>query len=287
MGLGAGKCSFVQGQSQRVESVRFGKNEVDLIHSESLPFFAGSLAFLQQELQADRPRMERLNQGLANEPSLSARLLVLANQRWPSSCSHISSVLALFSLEDLRAALSGVMGSPYANGVTSDGHYLVWRKYCVDVALAARSLARDLLFNEQLAYSAGLLHAIHMVLPPNPLVVEATAASKKHSDLALLRDQAFPLLSLLETPCDFRQSGLLMQHWGLPEELTEVVKECEEPFSNDAITPLAAVLHLAIWRVCIATLGMEHCTLSYPAEIALSLDMDMDMVLHQEPIRWK
>ncbi|WP_136407030.1 HDOD domain-containing protein [Lampropedia aestuarii] len=252
-----------------------------------LPFFAGSLAFLHQELLARRPRMERINQGFANEPVLSTRLLFLANQQWPQSCLHVSSALALLSLDDVREALSARLGSPYANGVHADSHYVVWRRYSIQVARVARSLARDLYLNEQLAYSAGLLHAIHMLMPQVESASDIQPKQTQPSDLALLREQAFPLFGLLLNAHCFKKSAALMRQWQLPDGLSDVIKDCEKPFDDEIFRPLAAVLHLAIWRVCIASLGAANSTLAYPAEIALSLGMDMDMVLHQEPIRWK
>ncbi|WP_158291812.1 HDOD domain-containing protein [Lampropedia puyangensis] len=254
----------------------------------SLPFFAGSLAFLQQELQSARPRMDQLNQGFANEPALTARLLVVCSQRWPQTCSHASAALALLSIDDLRAALVGPLGSPYANAVNKDSHYLAWRKYVLEVARIARSLARDLLLNEQLAYSAGLLHAIHMIGSTNGGGLNDFPEKKKSSPLASLRKQAFAFIASMPSGSSFKDSALFIKQWGMPEILSNIVQNCEAPLEDDEnISPLAAVLHLAVWRACISSLGMTYSTSTYPAEVALSLGMDMDMVLHQEPIRWK
>ena len=66
---------------------------------------------------------------------------------------------------------------------------------------------------------------------------------------------------------------------------------CYHPnqLDNDSYEPLADVLNLAIWRARAgeAQLNERELAVTYPGEIGMTLGLDIDTVLQQDPINWK
>jgi hypothetical protein len=68
----------------------------------------------------------------------------------------------------------------------------------------------------------------------------------------------------------------------------DALKHQDEPFENDVYEPLAGVIHLATWRARAkeADLSDKAMAVSFPGSVGEVLELDIDMVLQQDPIDW-
>jgi hypothetical protein len=60
------------------------------------------------------------------------------------------------------------------------------------------------------------------------------------------------------------------------------------PFDNNVYEPLAGVIHLAAWRARGKEAGLSERRLAvtYPDAVGVTLGLDIDMVLRQDPYDW-
>ncbi|MGP1684203.1 MAG: HDOD domain-containing protein, partial [Giesbergeria sp.] len=159
-----------------------------------------------------------------------------------------------------------------------------WR-YSLHTAKLARSLAGHVHQNQAAAYTAGLLHGL------GELVIHLGDPERAQS------------LNTLVAPLDMRRaklesrifgfsygyvSGAFARHWQLPVAVVDALNHQEAPFEHKAYEPLAGILHLAAWRVRAREAGLDEreMAVSFPDQVGLPLGLDIDMVLHQDPIDW-
>ena len=84
-------------------------------------------------------------------------------------------------------------------------------------------------------------------------------------------------------------SAELARRWQLPLVVVDALRHHHAPFDNNDYEPLAGVLHLAAWRARAREAGLSERELavSFPGKVGLTLGLDIDMVLQQDPIDWK
>ncbi|KAF1048715.1 HDOD domain-containing protein [Xylophilus sp.] len=256
----------------------------------ALPSIPRTVALLLAEL--DRPGAEgldlqRINQLVAGDPVLAARILQRANapdfllQR---QVAGVPQALALLSREQLRGVVAAVPVGGSLQAVPGVDLRQFWR-YSRRVARQVRSLAGLVHQDQTAAATAGLLHAL--------------------GELAMVRAEPARMLRVdaLAGPLDPRRaraeqrlfghsyaqvSAALARHWQLPATVIDALEHQHAPFDSDSYEPLAGVVHLASWcaRARSSGLGEREMTVSFPAEVGLALSLDIDMVLQQDPFDW-
>ena len=252
----------------------------------ALPSLPRAVALLMSELAHPEPSLRRLNQFFGTDPALAARLLELANSatfQMPRQMAGIPEALALLGTAQLRALVSS---APLTTSRSVPGVNMqqFWR-YSLHTAKLARSLAGIVHQDQIAAYTAGLLHAL------GELVIHLADPEKAQS------------VNTLVAPLDLRRSKIeqrifgydygqvtaaLALRWQLPEVVVDALRHQGAPFENQAYEPLAGVVHLAAWRARAreAELSDRELAVSFPGEIGLTLGLDIDMVLQQDPIDW-
>ena len=258
-----------------------------LAHPVALPSLPRAVALLMTELAHDEPRLRRVAQLIGTDPALAARLLELANTpafQMQRQIAGIPEALALLGVVQLRSLVSSAPLGTTSRSVPGVNLQQFWR-YSLNTAKLARALAGLVHHNQIAAYTAGLLHAV------GELVLHLADAEKTQS------------LNTLVAPLDPRRakieqrilgynyahvSAALAQRWQLPEVVVEALRFMGAPFDNDVYEPLAGVLHLAVWRARAreAELGEKELAVSFPGEVGITLGLDIDMVLQQDPIDW-
>ena len=159
-----------------------------------------------------------------------------------------------------------------------------WR-YSLCSADISRSLAGVLRKNEGNAYTAGLIHAIgilimHIAMPDKmaplnmqipPLDLHRAAAEKAQFGFCYAEVGA----SMIET-------------WQFPPEMVSALGNQIEPFEGDAYDPLGGVLHLASWRARAEELQLDNSGLAstFPDLVGLTLGLDLCTVLGKDPDEW-
>lgn len=253
----------------------------------ALPSLPRAVALLMSELAQPEPSLRRLNQFFSIDPALAARLLELANSpafQLPRQIAGIPEALALLGTPQLRMLVSTATLGGSSRSVPGVNMQQFWR-YSLNTAKLARSLAGLVRQNQIAAYSAGLLHALgelalHLADPERTLAVDTLVAP-----LDLRRAK---IEQRLLGYCYADVTAELARRWQLPEVVVDALQHHDAPFENHAYEPLGGVIHLAAWRARAreAEMGDKELAVSFPGEVGITLGLDIDMVLQQDPIDW-
>ena len=258
-----------------------------LAHPAALPSLPRAVALLMSELSQPEPSLRRLNQFFGSDPALAARLLELANSaafQVPRQIAGIPEALALLGTPQLRSLVSTAKLGTTSRSVPGVNMQQFWR-YSLNTAKLARSLAGLVRQNQIAAYSAGLLHAVgelalHLADPDRTQSVNTLVAP-----LDLRRAK---IEQRLLGYCYADVTAGLARRWQLPEVVVDALQHQNAQFESNAYEPLGGVIHLAAWRARAreAELGEKELAVSFPGEVGLTLGLDIDMVLQQDPIDW-
>lgn len=259
-----------------------------LAYQVVLPYAPKVVAMLLSELANPEPNLRVMGQLVGTDPVLTARLLALANKAGTPMSGHVYSIpealaiLGTTQVQQLAQAATHTLG-PHVLSTISLPQF--WR-YSADVAKLARALAGTIRNNPSRAYSAGLLHAVgelamHVAMPTE---METMNQILPPFDLRRGRLEAKRL-----GYCYSDVAAGLARKWQLPERMVEGLKYQVAPFDKESYEPLAGLLHLASWRVRAKEADMDDngLAVSYPGEVGLTLGLDIDVVLQQDPLDWR
>jgi HD-like signal output (HDOD) protein len=158
--------------------------------------------------------------------------------------------------------------------------------YSLTVAKLARSFAGLTRQNQGAAFTCGLIHAVGELVMHVGMPVEVRLLDKEISPLDLRRARAelhrFGY-------CYAQVSAGYARKWLFPQPMVDALEHQYAPFDNNVYEPLAGVIHLAAWRVRAkeAKLSESALAVSFPGEVGEVLDLDIDMVLQQDPFDWR
>ncbi len=253
-----------------------------------LPSQPRAVALLMSELGQAEPSLRRLNQFFGTDPALAARLLQEANSPAFGAAKQISGIpeaLVLLAPAQLRTLVRSAPLGASSRTVPGVNLQQFWR-YSLNTAKLARSFAGLVQQSQIAAYTAGLLHglgelALHLADPERMQSINTLMAPL---------DPRRAKLELRLLGYTYAQvSAELARQWQLPEVVVDALRYHNAPFDNNDSEPLAGVLHLAAWRARAraAGLGERELAVSFPGKVGITLGLDMDMVLQQDPIDWK
>lgn len=244
-------------------------------------------AVLLTELVQKTPDLRRIVQQVNTDPALTLRLLMAANApsfQLPRQVHSGSEALAVLSLAHVHKLVSSAAAAASFRVLAGLSMPQFWT-YSLECAKVARSVAKLLRLNQQAAYSCGLIHGLGELLM-RAAMPECVALDAQMPALALMRDR----LEVQQLGFCFSQvSAGLARQGDLPQVIVDALDFQHAPFDNDAYEPLAGVLHLAIWRARSRQAGLtgNALTVTFPSAVADVLELDIDMVLHQDPIDWR
>lgn len=252
-----------------------------------LPSIPRVVALLMLELDKEEPDLRRITQLISTDPALTARLLQLANSasfRLERRVNGVAEALAVMGLSHVRTLVSAAAVGGAFNGVAGINLNQFWR-YSLDTAKVSRILAGVVRQNPGAAFTSGLLHAVgelamHIGMP---------------RDMALLNLEQGPL-DLKRARSERKRLGFcygqvsagLARKWQFPAAIVDALEYQIAPFENEVYEPLAGVIHLASWRTRAKEAGFtdRELAVSFPDTVGLALELDIDMVLQQDPIDW-
>ena len=253
----------------------------------NLPSIPKVVALLLSELDRDEPDLKKVTQLISTDPALTTRLLQLSNSGYFQLSKTINSVsesLAILGLAHVRSMAAAAASGASLKGVPGVNLQQFWN-YSLDVAKVSRSLAGVVRQNQQAAFTCGLIHAVgelamHMAMP-----VEVTALNHEVPPLDLRRAKT----EMLAFDYCYAQVGAgYARKWQFPQPIIDALEHQCEPFEKNAYEPLPGVIHLATWRARARQAGLTQRALAvtFPGEVGEVLELDIDMVLQQDPIDW-
>jgi len=181
---------------------------------------------LQQIIDDPLHTREQVAEIVAYDPSLSARVLRIANSSYysfPREIETVASAVGIIGELDLRNLVlaTSVVGSMNAlnyKAVNIDEFWLHSLRCGINARLIARSVGG---VNPEVMFLAGILHDLGILVIYQHDTALAAALSRHIDEKHQLRDQAErELLGF-----DHAEVGaLLIEAWGLPEELSELTR---------------------------------------------------------------
>lgn len=258
-----------------------------LASNAALPSIPKVIALLLNELARPEPDLRKITQLINTDPALTLRLLRLANSaqfQLSSKISSVSEALAMLGLDQVHTltTAAAVVGAFRAIPGMDMNHF--WR-YSLNVAKLSRTLAGMVRQNQATAFTAGLIHAtgelvMHLILPREMEVLD-----RRVPPLALKRDV---VEQNLMGYCYAEVGAGFARNWRFPQTIVDALAHQCAPFENEAYEPMAGVLHLASWRARAqeANFDTNDLIVNFPDVVALTLGLDIDMALQQDPIDW-
>jgi HD-like signal output (HDOD) protein len=265
-----------------------GMTLTDLLSRQfSLPSIPKVVALLLSELERPDVDLHKVNQLIGTDPALTARLLRLANSDFFKLSGRINSVseaLALLNLAQVLTMAQEAAAHASLKSVPGVNLTQFW-EYSLNVAKVSRSLAGLVRQNQQAAFTCGLMHAIgelamQLAMPNetaelnaqiDPLDLRRAAAERHHFGY-----------------CYSNVGAGLAGLWQFPQPMIDALEHQYAPFDNNVYEPLAGVIHLAAWRARGKEAGLSERKLAvtFPDSVGVTLGLDIDMVLRQDPYDW-
>lgn len=225
--------------------------------------------------------IEAIARKVALDQVLTAKVLRLANSSYYGLQRKIGSVdeaLVVMGLNSLRTLVvaTGVTGA-FAP-IPGFDRAKFWRRSLV-VAAYARWLAKKAGLNGELAFTAGLMHAIgeiliHLALPDEMAVINGrlTAGGQR---VEVEREM------LGFSHCEV--GAELARRWCFPADIQEAILNYSAPLVEQPVAPYAVLVHLAAWLARSTELGADELRAQFPQEVAAVLDFTADSALQELP----
>ncbi len=253
----------------------------------ALPAMSRTVSELLAEMNKDDPSPKRVSDLIAQDPSLTTRVLRLSNSAFFRVSRKIGSAeeaVAMLGMTHVRSlVMAAALGSSFKN-VPGVNLPQFWR-YSLRVADISKSLAGVLRQNEGNAFTAGLIHSIgdlimHIAMP----------------DLVAPLDMGTPPLDLNRAQAEMSVFGYtyaqvgagMAEKWQFPQDIVSALNNQISPFEGEAYDPLGGVLHIASWRARAEEIQLDENGLvaTFPDLVGLSLGLDLDSVLGKDPSEW-
>jgi len=226
-----------------------------------LPAFPSITTKLLQLLASDNAQVKKLVDLLRSDAALSAEMLRRANSSLYGLRSQVSSLqhaVMVLGFDQTRAlAMAVSMGSYLKSTLRIAALRRCWR-HSLATALVAEELARHLQFEQDRAYTAGLLHDIGllglMVNYPDAYAEILVVGSENSFDLRVVEQAQFDV-----NHCE--AGAWLAQQWNFPKEIQHAVAHHhDEPAQGDN-----SLTTLIYWASLLAdSLGFEVNSMPRP-----------------------
>ena len=258
-----------------------------LNYPRALPAMPRAVTDLLSEMNREEPSPKRIGELIGRDPALTTRVLRLSNSaffRVSRKIGNADEAVALLGLTHVRSlVMAAALGASFKSVPGIDLKQF-WR-YSLRSAEIARSLAGVLRQNQGNAFTAGLIHAIgilvmHIAMPDDMIPI----------------DMGTPPLDLKRAEVETSRFGYcyaqvgagMAEKWQFPSEMVSALSNQTAPFEGEAYDPLAGVLNLASWRARAEELQLDSQGLlaTFPDMVGLTLGLDLDSVLDKDPEEW-
>ncbi|HEX8605684.1 MAG TPA: HDOD domain-containing protein [Pseudoduganella sp.] len=227
---------------------------------------------------------EEIARLVARDPVLSAKLLRLANSAYYNLSRSIGTVEDAVLMLGFVAVRTLVISSGLVNGfksVTGLDLGQFWR-FSMRTAVAAKWIAKKTRDNGELAFTIGMMHAIgqlviHASMPDKAAALDAVAAPLDRRRLDVERE------ALGFTYADV--GAELARRWQFPAVFSDAIAAFPAPLERGAVDRLAAIVHLAAWRVrAMEEPGGEQAAEAFPEGVGEVLGLDAATIEEMPPL---
>ncbi len=251
---------------------------------QALPTIPKVVHELIQSFNNEEVSVDDIVRSISADAVLSARLLRLAN----SAYYHVSRTVATVEDAVLMLGFVQVRTLVIATGLTSGFKTLpgidlkqFWR-YSLHTAVAAKHLARPLQLNADLAFTAGLMHAIgelvmHAAMPEPMLQLDKVVA---------VLDPRRQVVEHQTFGYSYIQAGAkLAETWKFPSDFVVAIGGSDQPLEHSEFSPVAALIHIAAWRARGDEnhLNAEELDATWPIDVASKIGLPAQAVLQDMP----
>ena len=203
-------------------------------HARALPSLPEVVSYLMHSFKDESADVDTIAHHINSDPAIVARLLAAANSAAAGLSTHIYSAKQAFMVLGTNRVVNIILASALAHRY--DTHYtgfdagLIWR-HSLGVATCARTLAAHTGINQEMAFSAGLLHDIGQLLmfTTSPICYLQALEVRDREDIALIHAerQVFGY--------DHSQAGhTLATTWKLPTDICDAIAAHHEPDELDS-----------------------------------------------------
>ena len=221
-----------------------GMSEI-IRHIRDLPTLPEVAHELLADLSNDESSMDSMNEKIAMDQSITAKILRLANSSHFGTNSRVVTIqqaTALLGVRNIKNVIRTSVMSRQFPVVNCPGFDFrsFWR-HSTATAVCAELISRALHMKHDFAFTAGLLHDIGrlVLVTHNPSAYAQVIQTRAKLDCALIEAEN----SVLQT--NHVEAGLaLAQHWHFAEAVQDAIRGHHQPDLED-IHPLASVIHVA------------------------------------------
>lgn len=258
-----------------------------LNYPRALPAMPRAVSELLAEMNKEDPSPKRVAELIGRDPALTTRVLRLSNSAFFRASRQIGNAdeaVAMLGMTHVRSlVMAAALGASF-KAVPGIDLKQFWR-YSLRVAEIARSLAGVLRQNQSNAFTAGLIHAIgilvmHIAMPDDMAPIDMGTPA-----LDMKRAQAERLYF---DYCYADVGAGMAERWQFPPETASALRHQIEPFEGDCYDPLGGILHLASWRAKAEEIQLDEqgMAATFPDMVGLTLGLDLDSVLGKDPEDW-
>lgn len=212
--------------------------------THNMPMLPKVVQEVMQLLATDDVDIKPLADKINHDQVLTARVLRMSNSAYFGFSRKIGTIEEAVSLIGLAKLETLVVASGVTSAFTAvPGLDLkrFWQHSLVTASIA-RALAKELGFDQDVAYIAGLMHTIgqlpiHMVFPKAGADIEAIC---KGRSVLERHEVEHDMLGINHNIVGEK----LARHWNFPTEISEVIRYYTDPLNKDACE-LASVVYVA------------------------------------------
>jgi HD-like signal output (HDOD) protein len=255
-----------------------------IAHSRLLPTIPHVVQDMLTSLDDEEVTLDEIAHKMAADPALTAKLLRMTNSAFFHVSRTVNSVdeaVAMLGFEAVRSRIVSYGIAGMFREIPGLNLKKLWR-YNLYTAGVARHIARAVGVNPELAFTTAMLHTVgllvmHAAMPRKLQMLEQTVS---WSDLhCLVAEHELLGFNHLEAAAE------LATHWRLPQPMVSALRCAGEPLVCLEFSPLAGVLHLAMWRArChINQMTPSDIESQMPTAAAASLGMEPAVLLKDLP----
>ena len=251
---------------------------------QALPAVPKIVHELIDSFNSDDVSIDEIAKKLAADPVLSARLLRLANSAYyhvSRSIGTVNEALSMLGFVTVRTLVisSGLTGGYKSMPGMDLGQF--WR-YSLHTAAVAGWLAKRVSVNADQAFTVGLMHGIgqlvmHAGMPEQMLQLDKIASPMDPRRIDM---------EMNSFGYSFADVGAeLSKQWRFPNTFADAIVRFPDPLHKSPFDPVAAVIHLAVWRARAEhnKLSAEELAATVPGEVCKKLGLIPDDFVRDMP----
>lgn len=258
------------------------KIEALLQRPNALPVAPKVVQELIASFSNDHVAIDEISHTISADPVLSAKLLRLANSAYFHVSRSVDSVDKAVVMLGFVTVRTLVISSGLVNGFKgTPGLDLkqFWR-YCLLTSVAAKWLASQTEQNSDMAFTAGMTHAIGQLVMHTGMPEDAAKLDNSINPLSTAR------LAAERAVFGYGYSDVgaeLAARWKFPESLCTTIRAVPHPLAGEPFNAMAGIVHLAAWAAR-AEARIAASGDALPVDVIGKLEFPADIMERMPPV---